>query len=77
MLFVKTQDSSGNEHYINLAQVTQLKVLRGGKWKCLLEVHLSDSSRKTLTGDGAEALLNNLKASGLVVEQGECTVAVL
>ena len=77
MLFVKTQDSSGNEHYINLAQVTQLKVLRGSKWKCLLEVHLSDSSRKTLTGDGAQALLNNLKASGLVVEQGECTVAVL
>ncbi|HYE63973.1 MAG TPA: hypothetical protein VD966_00230 [Pyrinomonadaceae bacterium] len=76
MLFVKTQDHAGHEHYINLAQVTQMKILRGGKWKYLLEVHLSDGSRKTFTGEGAQALLTNLEASGFVVEPSECAVAI-
>jgi hypothetical protein len=76
ILLAKTQELGGYEHYINLAQVTYMKVFRGGKGK-LLEVHLSDGSSKTFTGDGAQALLANLEASGFVLEPSRSAVGVL
>ena len=64
MFFVKTQESGGCSSYVNLSQVTEVKVYRGGRHDGMVELHFTNGAARTLTGGAARSVVERLEACG-------------